>query len=70
MPFIGARSITIPPSQTDSPGKLWPPPRTASGRPVLRANAVAALMSSAPVHRAMRAGRRSTEPFQTFRCSS
>ena len=30
----GARSITMPPSQTDRPGKLWPPPRTATCRSV------------------------------------
>ena len=63
-------SITTPPSQTDRPGKLWPPPRTASGRPVWRANRIAPMTSSVPAQRAIRAGWRSIEPFQTLRCSS
>jgi hypothetical protein len=70
MPFISPRSITIPPSQTDSPGKLWPPPRTATGSPLRRANATAATTSSNFAQRAIRAGERSIEPFHTFRSSS
>ena len=70
MPFISQRSITIPPSQTERPGKLWPPPRTATRRPVARANRTAAMTSATPAQRAISAGRRSIDPFQTRRCSS
>ena len=70
MPFIGPRSMTTPPSQTDSPGKLWPPPRTAVSRPVRRANLSAEMTSATPAQRAISAGKRSIDPFQTLRCSS
>ena len=49
---MGLRSMTVPPSHTDCPGKLWPPPRTARGKPALVVNRSAALMSEAPVQRA------------------
>ena len=47
-----------------------PPPRTATARPVLLANLTAALTSAAPAQRAISAGKRSIDPFQTLRCSS
>lgn len=46
--FIRNRSITRPPSHTDFPGQLWPPPRTATSRSRSRAKVTARLMSSAP----------------------
>jgi hypothetical protein len=62
--------MTMPSSTTECPGKLWPPPRTATGRLLLRANASAAWTSEVLAHRAMSAGRRSMSPFQTFRAAS
>ena len=59
--------MTIPPSHTDKPGKLCPPPRTATGTPLFLAKPIAARTSATPVQRAISAGRRSIEPFQTFR---
>jgi hypothetical protein len=38
--------------------------------PCLRQNVTAAITSATPAHRAISAGRRSIEPFQTFRCVS
>ena len=63
-------SITTPPSQTEWPGKLCPPPRTASGSSVCCAKRIAAITSSVPEQRAISAGWRSIDPFQTLRCSS
>ena len=60
----------MPPSQTERPGKLCPPPRTATTRPVSLANLTAAITSATPAQRAIRAGDRSIDPFQTLRCSS
>ena len=64
------RSTTTPPSHTALPATLWPPLRTASGRPCSRAKRTAATTSPWCAHRAMRAGRRSTMPFQTRRADS
>ncbi len=60
----------MPPSQVAFPATLWPPPRTATVRPSLRAKRIAAITSLAPVQRAINAGRRSIMPFQTPRASS
>ena len=57
-------------SAIDSPGKLWPPLRTATGRPVVRPNLTAEMTSATPAQRAISAGGRSIEPFQILRCSS
>ena len=57
--------MTRPSSQTDWPGKLWPPPRTAVRRPVSRPKRTAAMTSATPAQRAITAGWRSMEPFQT-----
>jgi hypothetical protein len=46
------------------------PPRTATGRPLLLANRTAAITSATPRQRAISAGKRSIDPFQTLRCSS
>ena len=54
-----------PPSHVHRPGKLWPPLRTAEGGARSRANRTAAMTSATPVQRAMSAGRRSIEPFQS-----
>ena len=63
--FMGDRSITMPPSHVENPATLWPPPRTAMARSLLRAKPIAAVTSAAPVHRTMSAGRRpSCAPFQ------
>src|SRR5215207_7067789 len=47
-PFIRDRSITMPPSQTEKPGKLCPPPRTATRRPCILAKRTADLTSATP----------------------
>jgi hypothetical protein len=70
MPFIGPRSMTMPPSQTERPGKLCPPPRTATGIPLVLAKRTAARTSATPAQRAITTGERSIEPFQTFRWTS
>ena len=44
------RSMTTPPSQVLRPATLWPPPRTASGRPAARVSLVAVTMSSIVRH--------------------
>ena len=50
---------------------LWPPPRTAIGRSLLRAKPTAAITSAAPVQRTTSAGRRpSWAPFQIRLASS
>ena len=51
VPFIGERSITIPSSTVENPARLWPPPRTAIVRSLLRAKPTAAITSAAPVQR-------------------
>ena len=68
--FIGDRSTTSPPSQTDIPAMLWPPPRTATGSERSRAICTAAATSAALRQRAMIAGWRSIAPFHTRRASS
>jgi hypothetical protein len=62
--------MTSPSSQTDRPGKLWPPPRTAIGTSWPAAARSAATTSAVPAHRAMSAGERSMEPFHTLRRSA
>src|SRR5438132_11538490 len=42
---MSRRSITIPPSATQSPDQLWPPLRTARSSPVSRAKAITAATS-------------------------
>src|SRR5213593_3854148 len=70
MPFMRDRSITTPPSLVPCPGALWPPPRTETRTPSDRAKLTVCWTSAAPRHRTIRAGRRSTLPFQTRRASS
>jgi hypothetical protein len=60
----------MPPSQTECPGMLWPPPRTATGSSLRRANLTAADTSVADLQRAMNAGRRSMARFQGRRVRS
>lgn len=62
--------MTIPPSHTECPAMLCPPPRTATSRPLLRAKLTAATTSGVLVQRAISAGRRSMVPFQMRRASS
>ncbi len=64
------RSITSPPSQTEAPAMLWPPPRTATVRPQARATVTASATSGASAQRRMAAGRLSTRPFHTRRAAS
>ncbi len=68
--FMCDRSIMTPPSHTEWPRTECPPPRTETGSSRSRANRSAAWTSSAPAQRAIRAGRRSTAPFQIRRASS
>ena len=70
MPFIRDRSITNPPLQTLVPAMLWAPPRTATSRLWSRAKLTALMTSATPAGRAIRPGRRSILPFQTWRASS
>lgn len=67
---IPERSIISPPSQTDWPERLCPPPRTAVSSSCARANSTERITSAAPAQRAMSAGRRSKAPFQIRRASS
>jgi hypothetical protein len=69
-PFIGERSIMTPSSQTPFPATLWPPPRTATRSPLVRAKFTALTTSATPVQRAMTAGRLSIIPFHTRRAES
>jgi hypothetical protein len=55
-PFIRDRSITIPSSQVERPGMLWPPLRTAIGSSSSRAKRIAAATSSAFMGRAISSG--------------
>jgi hypothetical protein len=58
--------MTIPSSTVEKPAMLWPPPRTAIGRSLLRAKPTAAITSAAPVHWTTSAGARpSCSAFQT-----
>ena len=59
-----------PPSHTDSPGMLCPPPRTAIGSPCRVPNRIAAATSAVVRQRAMNAGQRSIAPFHTRRAVS
>jgi len=70
MPFMGERSRTTPPSVVEKPGMLWPPPRTASGSPSLRANSTPRTTSDTPAQRMMSAGRASCAAFQIDRAWS
>ena len=59
-PCIRRVSISIPLSSIVlEPDTLWPPPRTAIGRPFARAKAIAAWMSATPMQRTITPGRRS-----------
>ena len=49
--------MTRPPSQTDNPGMLCPPPRTAIGSSCRRPNRTAAATSALDRQRAINAGR-------------
>ena len=62
--------MTSPSSQVECPAMLWPPPRTASGRPWARAAAIACATSSASRGWTIRAGWRSAAPFQMRRAAS
>src|SRR5712691_459186 len=64
------RSMTMPPSQVPNPATLCPPPRTATTISCARAKRRAAMTSSTPAQRAMRAGRLSAIAFQTMRAAS
>ena len=55
-PFIRDRSMTIPSSQVERPGMLWPPLRTAIGSSSSRAKRTAATTSSALVGRTTSSG--------------
>ena len=57
----------MPSSTVENPGMEWPPPRTASGSPSLRARSTVRITSATPAHRAITAGRRSWAPFQMLR---
>lgn len=69
-PFMGDRSITMPPSQVPLPAALCAPPRTAVSRWCSRAKFTAATTSVAPVQRATSAGRLSAIAFHTLRAAS
>lgn len=69
-PRMRDRSMTTPSSQTQNPATLCPPARTDSGQPAVRARLIAATMSSAEWHCAIKAGRASTMPFHTARAVS
>ena len=69
-PRIRDRSITMPSSQVERPGMLWPPHRTAISRSSSRANRRAVTTSPTWVGRTISAGCRSTSPFQTTRAAS
>jgi hypothetical protein len=62
--------MTIPSSHVESPGMLWPPPRTATTRFRSRAKRRAATTSSVLAGRTISAGRRSIMPFHTTRAES
>jgi hypothetical protein len=70
-PFIGERSITIPPSQVEKPAMLWLPPRTAIVRLLLRAKPTAAITSVVPAQGTTTAGLwPSCAPFQIRHASA
>ena len=56
------RSMTRPSSHMESPAPLWPPPRMATVRSLVRAKFTAATTSSASAHRTMNRGYRSIIP--------
>ena len=64
------RSITRPPSRTQCPAGLWPPPRTATSSPWARAKSKAVATSSGPRQRAITAGRRSMSALKPRRAAS
>lgn len=68
--FINDRSSTIPRSQVDSPGKLWPPQRTASKTPCSAAMRTTFWTSLALIARTIAAGRRSANALFTRRSRS
>ena len=68
---MSPRSMTRPSSHDENPATLWPPPRTASGRLLLRAKPTAAITSATPAQRTITAGRRSSYiPFQMRHASA
>jgi hypothetical protein len=60
----------LPSSHVESPGMLWPPPRTAKTRSRSRAKGTAAATSRTFVGRTMSTGRRSIIPFHAARAAS
>ncbi len=68
--FMAERSSTIPPSVVPWPAPLCPPLRTASSRPVSRANPMTRATSAALAARTMTAGWRSIPPVTTARAVS
>ena len=69
IPFICERSIIKPPSHTQLPAMLCPPPRTATASSRSRAKRTLRTTSLASAHRAIRAGRLSISRFQIMRAS-
>src|SRR5215208_3778604 len=64
------RSITSPPSHTQCPAGLCPPPRTATSIECARAKSKAVATSAGPRHRAIHAGLRSTRALNPRRATS
>ena len=60
----------MPPSDVPWPARLWLPPRTASSRPVSRANTMVRATSPALAAWTMSTGRLSTLALWTWRASS
>jgi hypothetical protein len=60
MDLSAEQSMTTPPSHTEVPGRLCPPPRTAMSQPFSREKPTTAITSAVPVQRAISPGRRST----------
>ena len=67
---MSERSITSPPSRTQWPAGLCPPPRTATSSPCTRAKSKAVATSLGPKQRTIAAGRRSTRALNERRASS
>jgi len=69
-PSRSRRSMTRPPSVVLCPAAEWPPLRTASSSPEVRATSMTRATSSGPFTRAIAAGRRSMPPTMTIRAAS
>jgi len=65
MSFIRDRSIITAPSSTQLPAALCTPPRTVRSVPVSRHRAITVATASVVAGRAMSAGWRVIDPFQT-----